>query len=129
MILHVAYTNSSSPPRDPHEAAERSTVIPGSADAAAREVQKVSPEGFPGDPKSGPAWIRMERAIAVGIVIVAVAASGFWVGWEAAVAAFVVGMLALMFNPVMAAVGQRAKDRVEVIERMGEAPGPPEPRG
>ncbi len=111
---------SSSDPRTaatPHERAERSTEISGSREAAAQDVQRVSPEGRPADPKAGPARIRSERLVAAAIVVVAVAASAIWVGWIAAVVALVVGGIALTFNPVMAAAGQRAKDRVEVIER------------
>jgi hypothetical protein len=64
-------------------------------------------------------------------VVIAVAASAFWVGWPAAVVSLVVGGMALLFNPVMAAAGQRAEDRVEVLERRGHggptpgAPGEP----
>lgn len=116
------------PPRNPHEAAERTKVISGSAENVAREVRDVSPEGTPGDPKAGPATIRSERYIAVLLVIIAVAASSIWVGWIAAVIALVVGGMALLFNPVMAAAGQRAEDRAEVIERRGSGgphPGAP----
>lgn len=116
------------PPRNPHEAAERTKVMPGSAEIVAQEVDVVSPEGRPGDPKAGPAALRSERYIAVLLVMIAVAASSIWVGWIAAVIALVVGGLALMFNPVMAAAGQRAEDRVEVLERRGKGgttPGAP----
>ena len=118
MVLNAERAPEYQPPaRNPHEAAERTKVIPGAPDEIAREVQQVSPEGRPGDPKAGPAAIRSERLIAVLIVVIAVAASSLWVGWIAAVIALVVGGLALLFNPVMAAAGQRAAERVEVVER------------
>jgi len=125
MVLNAEY-GSGPPARNAHEAAEHTQVIPGTPERAARDVQAVSPEGRPGDPKSGPARIRSEMLVAALIVVVAVAASAIWVGWIAGVAALVIGGLALVFNPVMAAAGERAKDRVEVLDRRDAGGSTPE---
>ncbi len=127
MVLNTESSAERTPSRNPHEAAERSRVIPGSAEQAARDVQAVSPEGRPADPNAGPAKLRGERVIAALLVIAIVAAASvYWIGWFAGIAALVVGGMALFFNPVMFAAGQRAEDRAEVIERrVGGTPGGP----
>lgn len=131
--MHLSSSESESgsraPARNAHEEAHQATVIPGSSEQAAQDVQEVSPEGRPGDPKAGPAKIRAERVVAVVLIVGVVALSSIWLGWFGLVLGLVIGGLALAFNPVMAAAGQRAEDREEVIERrIGEGPTREGPR-
>lgn len=61
--------------------------------------------------------LRLEMlAMVAGLVGVAVLV-GIFAGWMLGGAMFVIGFLALMFNPVMGATAYREKDRREAVER------------
>jgi uncharacterized oligopeptide transporter (OPT) family protein len=70
--------------------------------------------------------LRLEMlGMAVALLLVAVGV-GIFFGWVLGTAMFVIGMLALLFNPVMGATAFREKDRRAAVEReQGKSPAPP----
>lgn len=92
-------------------------LMPATAEQAARDIQRESVEGRPGDPTSGPALLRMELYLLLGVLLVIAVGMGIWVGPMLGIATFVVGALALVLNPVAGATAMRIGDRVDAAEK------------
>lgn len=101
---------------DVHATAAAVAVMPGSAQRNAEEIQAVSPEGVPADPKLGPAGIRGVMGIMIAFVLIASAISAIWIGWLALVIG-ALGIAMLFFNPALWAARDRAHDREIVVEK------------
>lgn len=100
---------------------EATPVMPGTPEQAATNVERVSPEGRPGVAVAGPGtlWLTL-AAIWLGLAVVALILS-VMLSWAVGLAVLAIGSLALMLNPVLGAVTQRAEDRSQAI-REGDAP-------
>ncbi len=92
-------------------------TIPGTAEQAAREVEAVSPDGRPADAKSGPGTVWLEVGVAALIIIAGATAVGLFFGVVGGLAAFFLGLLALLANPSVGAAMLRARDRSAAIDR------------
>lgn len=96
-------------------------IIEGNAEQIARETAAVSPENRPADPKMGPRALRLE-VLAMWVVVLALAlALGVFMNPLAGVAAFAIGTIGLMFNPVVGAANERATEREPIAEHHREA--------
>lgn len=105
---------------DVERAATSATVMPGSHVRNADEIQSVSPEGRPADPKVGPAGIRGIMIAMIAIVLVACAIATIWIGWYALpVAGFIIAIICV--NPALWAARDRAHDREEVLKHRIDA--------
>jgi hypothetical protein len=98
------------------EVVDDGVVIAGDADEIAQETADVSPEGRPGDPKTGPAGLRLEVLLGFFVVVCIAVALGLFMNVLAGVLALVIGTLAILFNPVVGATTQRANEREAVAE-------------
>ena len=96
---------------DLEESRSVAMTIPGTPEQAARDVEAVSPEGRPADAKSGPGTVRLEVGAAALIIIVGATAVGLFFGVVGGLAAFFLGLLALLANPSVGAAMLRARDR------------------
>jgi hypothetical protein len=103
---------------DPDEARSIALSIPGTSEQAARDVEAVSPEGRPADAKSGPGTVWMEVGVAALIIIAGATAVGLYFGVVGGLAAFFLGLLALLANPSVGAAMLRTRDRSEAIDRV-----------
>ena len=91
------------------------TVMPGNSTRNADEIQSVSPEGRPADPKVGPAGIRGIMVAMVVAVLAACSIATIWVGWYALpIAGFIIAIICI--NPALWAARDRAHDRRRVIK-------------
>jgi hypothetical protein len=85
--------------------------MPATPERAARDIAAVGVEGRPADAAAGPGMLRLEMlGLLVGLAAIS-AAVGIWVNWGLGVVLLVVGVLGLLFNPVMGATAMRSKDR------------------
>lgn len=97
------------------KAADKTIVMPGTSADVAKETAAISPEGLPGDPKTGPRGLRLELIVAVlGVAAVSVGL-GIWFSPAVGVVMFLIVGLFLLFNPVFGATLGRAKERKEVL--------------
>ncbi len=92
-------------------------TIPGTPEQAARRVEAVSVEGRPADAKSGPGTLWIELGAAALVIIAGATAVGLWFGVLGGVAAFFLGLLALLANPEVAAAILRVRDRSAAVAR------------
>ena len=100
----------------PKEDPATAMVMPGSAEENREKIAAVSPEGRPGDPKSGPGTLYLLLVMAALGVTITVAIIAPWIGWPAAVMTLGFGIFAFAVNPEVFATFQRAKDRREVLD-------------
>ena len=91
--------------------------MPASAERAAKDIADIGVEGRPADAKSGPGMLRLEMLGMLAALVVVAVLVGFFAGWVLGGAMFVIGFLALLFNPVMGATAYRERDRREAVER------------
>lgn len=94
-------------------------TIPGPVETAARDVEAVSPEGRPAemDAKAGPGRMMMEIGLVVGLTAIVSIGIAVWINVWLGLATLALGLLAAVFNPVVAATAMRAGDRAKVIRR------------
>lgn len=92
-------------------------VIPGSASAAAQDIKQVSPEKMPADAKAGPRALRRAMLFLGLAVLLAAIVVGIFVSWQLGLMIGVVGLLGVLFDPVMLATFERSKDREKVVEQ------------
>ncbi|MDX2131651.1 MAG: hypothetical protein SFY69_06340 [Planctomycetota bacterium] len=93
------------------------TTMPGTPEEAASEIREVSPEGRPGDAKTGPGGIMLWMAAALVFVIVVSVVVGWWVDWPVGAMVFAIGTIGLLSNPSIYAAASRAKERGAVIRQ------------
>jgi hypothetical protein len=91
-------------------------IIEGNAEQIARETAAVSPENRPADPKMGPKALRLEVLALWGLVLVLSIALGVFMNPFAGIAAFAIGTIGVMFNPVVGAASKRAEEREPIAE-------------
>lgn len=92
-------------------------IMPGPREEVAEEVAEIGVEGRPADVRAGPRMLWSELLIAIGLVVAASVAVGIWLGWLAGLSMLGFGTLALVFNPVVGAALNRARDRDAVAHR------------
>lgn len=105
--------------------AAQTVVMPGNAEESAEEIAQVSPERRPADARVGPAGVSWMIIGTFALLFAASLISAIWIGWAAAIAAFMIALMGLFFfNPVMGAASQRIEDRKEAVKHhaQGEAP-------
>ncbi len=120
-VLGVAYEHG--PEIEPATVAASPMVMPASAERAARDIAAIGVEGRPADAKSGPGMLRVEMLAMLAALIIIAVLVGIFAGWVLGSVMLVVGVLALVFNPVMGATAYREKDRRVAAEReLGHTP-------
>lgn len=106
------------PSRDPRDqGTDPNLVIPGDHERIATETARISPENRPADAKAGPRALRLEILALWGLVVLLSVGIGIWVNPFAGVAAFAIGTVGLMFNPVVGAAEKRAEERRVIARR------------
>ncbi len=112
-------------PEDPSSAqrasdlppADQVSVIPGSERSISQDIKDLSPEKMPADAKSGPKALRRAMLyLGLAVLLVAVVV-GFLVSWPLGLMMAVVGLLGVLFDPVMLATFERSKDREQVVQQ------------
>jgi len=103
-------------------------AMPGPPEVVAQEIEAISVEGRPGDPKSAPRMLW--REITIGMVLVVILSLGLGLIFEPAigVVALIFGTLGLLLNPVVSAASSRANERQRVLETHPEADSDPTER-
>lgn len=83
---------------------------------AADDISFAGAEGRPADAKAGPGLLAIEIAfVALGLGLVALGVS-IWIDWQIALVILALGLVALAWNPVIAAMLFRIRDRQKAAE-------------
>lgn len=102
-------------------------IMPMSKAMAEEQINDISPEGRPGDPKAGPRFLRWQSWAILFVVLTVAVIAGFAFNWVAGVVAFIFWSGAIFLNPVFGAARERATERERVVEgKTTPQPPPPE---
>lgn len=115
------------PINDPLKQPAFAVEMPGSAKRNAEEIQAISPEGMPADPKAGPGALYRYIILAGMLLVVLSLAMVPFIGWAASVMAMSFSLIAMAINPSVLSTFRRADERRRVLEHRGETNASPEP--
>jgi len=90
--------------------------IPGSSTEIAEEIAEVGVEGTPADPRSGPGMYTVELVIGFVALVAIAGVAALMLGWLTGLAILAIGIVGMVFNPVVPATILRARDRKDVAE-------------
>ncbi len=91
--------------------------LSGSPDDLSAEIAHVGVEGAPADPKAGPGLLSLELGIAFVVLLLIAGVATWLLGWITGLAILAIGMVGMVFNPVVPATLLRARDRKDVADQ------------
>jgi len=89
-------------------------VMFGTPDRLSQEVSRVGVEGAPADPRSGAGLLTVELGIALVFLLLVAGAAAWLLGWVSGLAVLAIGLVGMVFNPVVPATVLRARDRMDI---------------
>lgn len=115
------------PINDPLKQPAFAVEMPGSAEKNAREIQNISPEGMPADPKAGPGELYRYVLLAIVLLVVLSLALVPFIGWAGAMMGLGFAVLAMAINPSVVNTFRRADERRRVLEHRDHDHSHPRP--
>lgn len=123
----VAPKQGEEPINDPLKQPAFAVEMPGTPQQNAKEIQNISPEGMPADPKAGPGALYRYIGLGVALLVVLALALVPFLGWAAAMMALAFAVLAMAINPSVVNTFRRADERRRVLERRDHPHSHPRP--
>jgi hypothetical protein len=122
-----ALNQGDEPINDPLKQPAFVVEMPGSLERNAEEIQAISPEGMPADPKAGPGELYRYVILAGILLVVLSLALVPFIGWAASVMAMSFSLIAMAINPSVLSTFRRADERRRVLENRDDKPDSPRP--